>query len=161
RSTHPGGFVLSSEPLGSYMPIERTTMGRTILQFDKDDLDAAGVPKFDFLGLGGLSAVHIAFDAIEQRTGERLELYRLPDDDPAAYEMIADGDTVGTFQIESGAQIQSSLQTKPDGVYDLVVQVALIRPGPIQAKFVHPYTERRRGRERVQYAHATLEPILR
>jgi error-prone DNA polymerase len=161
RSTHPGGFVLSAQPLGHYLPIEHTTMGRTILQFDKDDLDAAGVPKFDFLGLGGLSAVHIAFDAIEQRTGEKLELYRLPVDDAKTYDMIARGDTVGTFQIESRAQIQSILATKPDRLYDIVVQVALIRPGPIQAKFVHPYTERRRGREPVRYAHPLLEPILR
>ncbi|MBX6365956.1 MAG: DNA polymerase III subunit alpha, partial [Gemmatimonadetes bacterium] len=161
RSTHPGGFVLSSEPLGEFMPIEETTMGRTILQFDKDDLDAAGVPKFDFLGLGGLSAVHLAFDAIEKRTGERLELYRLPTDDPKTFEMIAAGDTVGTFQIESRAQIQSILQTRPERLYDLVVQVALIRPGPIQAKFVRPYTRRRRGLEPVTYAHPLLEPILR
>jgi error-prone DNA polymerase len=161
RSTHPGGFVLSAQPLGHYMPIEQTTMGRTIVQFDKDDLDAAGVPKFDFLGLGGLSAVHLAFDAIEQRTGEKLELYTLPVDDVKTYDMIARGDTVGTFQIESRAQIQSILQTKPDRLYDIVVQVALIRPGPIQAKFVHPYTERRRGREPVRYAHPKLEPILR
>jgi error-prone DNA polymerase len=161
RSTHPGGFVLSSQSLGRYLPIEHTTMGRTILQFDKDDLDAAGVPKFDFLGLGGLSVIHIAFDAIEARTGEKLELYRLPVDDERTYEMIALGDTVGTFQIESRAQIQSILATKPDRLYDIVVQVALIRPGPIQAKFVHPYTERRRGREPVRYAHPLLEPILR
>ena len=160
RSTHPGGFVLSSQPLGHYLPIEHTTMGRTILQFDKDDLDAAGVPKFDFLGLGGLSAVHIAFDAIERRTGGKPELYRLPVDDERTYAMIARGDTVGTFQIESRAQIQSILATKPDRLYDIVVQVALIRPGPIQAKFVHPYTERRRGREAVRYAHPLLEPIL-
>ncbi len=161
RSTHPGGFVLSAQPLGSAMPIEHTTMGRTILQFDKDDLDAAGVPKFDFLGLGGLSAVHLAFDAIEKRTGEKLALYRLPVDDARTYEMIARGETVGTFQIESRAQIQSILATKPERLYDIVVQVALIRPGPIQAKFVHPYTERRRGREEVRYAHPLLEPILR
>jgi error-prone DNA polymerase len=161
RSTHPGGFVLCSEPLGDYMPIEHTTMGRTILQFDKDDLDAAGVPKFDFLGLGGLSAVHLAFDAIEKRTGEKLALYNLPVDDARTYDMIARGDTVGTFQIESRAQIQSILQTKPERLYDIVVQVALIRPGPIQARFVHPYTERRRGREAVRYAHPLLEPILR
>ncbi len=161
RSTHPGGFVLSREPLGEWMPIERTTMGRTILQFDKDDLDAAGVPKFDFLGLGGLSAVHLAFDAIEAWGGERLELYTLPTDDRRTYDMIARGDTVGTFQIESRAQIQSILSTRPERLYDLVVQVALIRPGPIQARFVHPYTERRRGREAVRYAHPLLEPILR
>ncbi len=161
RSTHPGGFVLSREPLGEWMPIERTTMGRTILQFDKDDLDAAGVPKFDFLGLGGLTLVHNAFDAIERFTGERLELYTLPVDDPRTYEMISAGDTVGTFQIESRAQISSILHTKPERIYDLVVQVALIRPGPIQARFVHPYTLRRRGLEPVTFAHPKLEPILR
>lgn len=161
RSTHPGGFVISSAPLGDYMPIETTTMGRTILQFDKDDLDAAGVPKFDFLGLGGLTAIRLAFDAIEQRTGERLEMYRLPQDDPKTYQMIARGDVVGTFQIESRAQVQSLLQTCPERLYDLVVQVALIRPGPIQARFVRPYTRRRRGLEPVAYAHPALEPILR
>jgi error-prone DNA polymerase len=161
RSTHPGGFVLSSMPLGEYMPMEHTTMGRTILQFDKDDLDEAGVPKFDFLGLGGLSAIHLSFKAIEKRTGQRLEMYRIPVDDAKTYEMIAQGDTVGTFQIESRAQIQSLLKTKPERLYDIVVQVALIRPGPIQARFVHPYTERRRGREPLHYAHPSLEPILR
>jgi len=161
RGTHPGGFVLSSRPLGEYLPIERTARGRTIVQFDKDDLDAAGVPKFDFLGLGGLSALHRAFDAIERRTGERLELYRLPTDDRKTFEMIARGDTVGTFQIESRAQIGSILQTKPERLYDLVVQVALIRPGPIQARFVRPYTRRRRGLEPVRYTHPALEPILR
>lgn len=160
RSTHPGGFVLSCEPLGGYLPIERTTMGRTILQFDKDDLDAAGVPKFDFLGLGGLSAVRHAFDAIAVRTGKRLELYQLPQDDPKTFQMISRGETVGTFQIESRAQIASVVHTRPEILYDLVVQVALIRPGPIQARFVHPYTRRRRGIERVQYAHPDLEPIL-
>ncbi|HSJ32364.1 MAG TPA: DNA polymerase III subunit alpha [Longimicrobiales bacterium] len=161
RSTHPGGFVLSSALLGDYMPIEHTTMGRTILQFDKDDLDEAGVPKFDFLGLGGLSAIHLSFDAIAKRTGEKMEMYRLPVDDAKTYDMIARGDTVGTFQIESRAQIQSILQTKPERLYDIVVQVALIRPGPIQARFVHPYTERRRGRETVHYPDPVLEPILR
>jgi error-prone DNA polymerase len=160
RSTHPGGFVLSSAPLGEYMPIEHTGMGRTILQFDKDDLDEAGVPKFDFLGLGGLSAIHLSFDAIAQRTGEELEMYRLPVDDVRTYELIARGDTVGTFQIESRAQIQSLLKTRPERLYDIVVQVALIRPGPIQARFVRPYTERRRGREALRYPHPTLEPIL-
>jgi error-prone DNA polymerase len=161
RSTHPGGFVLSSRPLGDYLPIEETTMGRTILQFDKDDLDAAGVPKFDFLGLGGLTVVHTAFDAIAERTGRKLELYDLPVDDPKTYEMIGRGDTVGTFQIESRAQIQSILQTRPSRLYDIVVQVALIRPGPIQARFVRPYTRRRLGLEEVEYADPRLEPILR
>ena len=160
RSTHVGGFVLSSEPLGDWLPIEHTTMGRTIVQFDKDDLDSIGVPKFDFLGLGGLSLVRRAFDVIERRTGRRPEMYRLPPDDPATYEQISRGETIGTFQIESRAQIASILKTRPEHLYDLVVQVALIRPGPIQARFVHPYTMRRRGLEPVAYRHRLLEPIL-
>lgn len=160
RSTHVGGFVLSSAPLGDWLPIEHTPMGRTVLQFDKDDLDSLGIPKFDFLGLGGLSLVRRAFDVIERRSGRRPEMYSLPPDDPATYELIARGETVGTFQIESRAQIASILKTKPERLYDLVVQVALIRPGPIQARFVNPYTRRRRGLEPVTYRHPALEPIL-
>jgi error-prone DNA polymerase len=161
RSTHVGGFVLSSALLGDYLPVEHTTMGRTIIQFDKDDLDAVGIPKFDFLGLGALSLVRRAFDMIEVRTGTRPEMYKLPPDDEATYNLIAHGETIGTFQIESRAQIASVLHTKPDRLYDIVVQVALIRPGPIQARFVHPYTARRRGLEPVKYAHPDLEPILK
>ncbi|HEX2717474.1 MAG TPA: error-prone DNA polymerase [Gemmatimonadaceae bacterium] len=160
RSTHPGGFALSAAPIGDYCPVEPTTMGRTILQYDKDDLDAVGIPKFDFLGLGALSMVRRAFDVLELRTGKRPELYSLPQDDALTYEMISRGDTLGTFQIESRAQISSLVHTKPDRLYDIVVQVALIRPGPIQARFVHPYTERRRGREPIEYAHPALEPVL-
>jgi error-prone DNA polymerase len=161
RSTHVGGFVLSAAPLGNHLPIEQTTMGRTIIQFDKDDLDALGIPKFDFLGLGALSLVRRTFDVLERRTGVRPHLYRMPPDDPKTYELIGRGETIGTFQIESRAQIASILHTKPDKLYDIVVQVALIRPGPIQAKFVHPYTERRLGREPVTYVHPALEPILK
>ena len=161
RATHVGGFVLSSMPLGDWMPVEQTTMGRTIVQFDKDDLDAVGVPKFDFLGLGGLSMIRRAFDAIEVRTGKRPDMYDLPyHKDPKTYDLISRGDTVGTFQIESRAQISSIVHTRPERMYDIVVQVALIRPGPIQAKFVRPYTRRRRGEEDVEYAHPALEPIL-
>ncbi len=161
RATHVGGFVLSSGPLGEWLPVEHTTMGRTIVQFDKDDLDSLGVPKFDFLGLGGLSLVRRAFDVIERRTGQRPEMYSLPTDDRPTYEMISRGETIGTFQIESRAQIASILKTRPELLYDIVVQVALIRPGPIQARFVHPYTMRRRGLEPVRYRHPALEPILR
>jgi error-prone DNA polymerase len=161
RSTHVGGFVLSAMPLGGHCPIEQTTMGRTIIQFDKDDLDALGIPKFDFLGLGALSLVRRSFDVLERRTGVRPNLYHMPQDDLKTYDLIGRGETIGTFQIESRAQIASILHTKPDKLYDIVVQVALIRPGPIQAKFVHPYTERRLGREPVTYAHPALEPILR
>jgi error-prone DNA polymerase len=161
RSTHVGGFVLSAEPLGNYLPIEQTAMGRTIVQFDKDDLDAIGVPKFDFLGLGALSMVRRSFDIIEQRTGRRPQLYALPQDDAKTYDLIRRGETIGTFQIESRAQIASILHTHPERLYDLVVQVALIRPGPIQARFVHPYTQRRLGLEPVHYVHPALEPILK
>jgi error-prone DNA polymerase len=160
RATHPGGFVLSAGPLGDYLPIEPTAMGRTVVQFDKDDLDRIGVPKFDFLGLGALSLVRRAFDIIEQRTGHRPSMYRLPTDDPATYHQIAQGATIGTFQIESRAQISSIVHTRPERMYDIVVQVALIRPGPIQARFVHPYTRRRRGQEPVTYLHPALIPIL-
>ncbi len=135
RSTHPGGFVLSSAPLGDHAPIEWTTMGRSILQFDKDDLDVVGIPKFDFLGLGGLAVVRRAFDAIEIRTGRRPRMYELPIDDKATYDLISTGDTLGMFQIESRAQITSILHTRPERLYDITVQVALIRPGPIQARF--------------------------
>jgi error-prone DNA polymerase len=161
RSTHVGGFVLSAEPLGSYLPVEQTTMGRTIVQYDKDDLDMIGVPKFDFLGLGALSMVRIAYDVIEKRTGTRPEMYDVEDRDPKAYDLIQRGETIGMFQIESRAQINSILHTKPDHLYDIVVQVALIRPGPIQASFVHPYTQRRLGLEPVVYAHPALEDVLR
>ncbi|HVE77481.1 MAG TPA: error-prone DNA polymerase [Gemmatimonadaceae bacterium] len=160
RATHVGGFVLSAAPLGDHLPIEQTTMGRTIVQFDKDDLDSVGVPKFDFLGLGALSLVRRAFDVIERRSGRRPHVYALPPDDPAAYALVARGETVGMFQIESRAQIASIVHTRPERLYDLVVQVALIRPGPIQARFVHPYTRRRRGEEPVTYPHPRLRRIL-
>ncbi|HYV99102.1 MAG TPA: PHP domain-containing protein, partial [Gemmatimonadaceae bacterium] len=124
RATHVGGFALSSAPLGGWLPIEQTTMGRTIVQFDKDDLDAIGVPKFDFLGLGALAMVRRAFDAVEQRTSKRLELYSLPYDDKPTYDLISRGETVGTFQIESRAQIASIVHTRPELLYDIVVQVA-------------------------------------
>ena len=163
RSTHPGGFVLSSAPLGHYCPIEPTTMGRTIVQFDKDDLDAVGIPKFDFLGLGALAMVRRAFDAIERRGKARPTMYGISYDDADTFAMIARGDTLGTFQIESRAQIASLVHTKPERMYDIVVQVALIRPGPIVANFVHPYTRRRRGHEEVKYPEGLrekLEPVL-
>jgi error-prone DNA polymerase len=160
RSTHVGGFVLSAKPLGNYLPVEQTTMGRTIVQYDKDDLDIIGVPKFDFLGLGALAMVRIAFDVLEAHTGKRPNMYEFEDRDAKTYDLIQKGETIGTFQIESRAQINSILHTGPDHLYDLVVQVALIRPGPIQAAFVHPYTERRLGRASVTYAHPDLEEVL-
>jgi error-prone DNA polymerase len=120
-----------------------------------------GVPKFDFLGLGALSMVRIAYDVIEQRTSVRPNMYEVEDRDAATYDLIQRGETIGMFQIESRAQINSILHTKPDHLYDIVVQVALIRPGPIQASFVSPYTERRLGHEAVTYPHPALEPVLK
>ena len=124
-----------------------------------------GIPKFDVLGLGGLAAVRRAFDAIEERTGTRPEMYGIPIDDKPTYAMISKGDTLGTFQIESRAQITSIVQTRPEQLYDITVQVALIRPGPIQGNFVKPYTDRRRGREPITYVDESLreqlEPILK
>jgi error-prone DNA polymerase len=120
-----------------------------------------GRPEVRLPGAGGLSAIQRAFQAIAVRTGRKPELYEIPLNDKRTYEMISAGETVGTFQIESRAQIQSILQTRPEHIYDLVVQVALIRPGPIQGEFVHPYTRRRRGLETVTYPHDDLEPILR
>lgn len=160
RSTHPGGFVISRAPLGDFIPIEPTSQGRTILQFDKDDLDEAGVPKYDFLGLGGLTAVRLAFDAVRETTGEQLQMYSIPEDDEKTFELIRAADTVGLFQIESRAQIASLVKTQPEALYDLVVQVALIRPGPIQAQFVHPYIRRRRGLEEPDYRDERLRPVL-
>lgn len=160
RGTHPGGFVLAGADLGAHLPLEPTAAGRTIVQFDKDDLDALGVPKFDLLGLGALSAVRHAFDAVATTGVPRPELHRLPPDDPAVFRLLQTGETIGTFQVESRAQIQSLVQTRPERMYDLVVQVALIRPGPIQAEFVHPYVRRRRGWEPVVYRHPALAPIL-
>ena len=141
RSTHVGGFVLSSEPLGDYMPIEQTTMGRTIVQFDKDDLDTDRRAEVRFPGTR--RAVDGALRRSTRSSGARAtrpQMYRCPPDDETTYDLISRGETIGTFQIESRAQIASILHTKPDRLYDIVVQVALIRPGPIQAKFVHPYT---------------------
>ena len=119
------------------------------------------ISKFDFLGLGALSMVRRAFDIIERRTGVRPEMYNLPENDGPTYALIQRGETIGMFQIESRAQIGSILHTKPDHLYDIVVQVALIRPGPIQANFVRPYTQRRLGNEPVRYQHPALEPILK
>ena len=160
RSTHPGRIRALVGPLGDYLPIEPTAMGRTVVQFDKDDLDRIGVPKFDFLGTRRAFSGPPRLRLRRAADGFPAVHVRLPTDDPATYQMIARGDTLGTFQIESRAQISSIVHTRPERIYDIVVQVALIRPGPIQASFVRPYTRRRRGQEDVTYRHPALEPIL-
>jgi error-prone DNA polymerase len=143
-SQHPGGMVISTRPLVELVPVQPAAMaGRQICQWDKDSCADAGFLKIDLLGLGMLSAVEDCVVQIANLRGETIDLSRIPLDDPAVYEEIQRADTVGTFQIESRAQMQSLLRTRPESIDDLTVQVALVRPGPIQGKAVHPYIEHR------------------
>jgi error-prone DNA polymerase len=161
-SQHPGGMVISSRPLVELVPVEHAAMeGRRLCQWDKDSCADAGFLKIDLLGLGMLSAVEECVDQIVRLRGERIDLSRIPLDDPVVYREIQDADTVGLFQIESRAQMQSLLRTRPENLDDLTVQVALVRPGPIQGKAVHPYVERRqRRREDPSYAIPHDHPLL-
>ncbi len=162
RSIHVGGFVLSARPLGELVPIETATMpDRTIIQWDKDDLDMPGFIKFDLLGLGMLTLLGDAIHTIRRTRGVHLDLAALPPDDPEVYDMICAADTVGVFQIESRAQMNTLPRVRPRCFYDLVVEVALIRPGPIQGDMVHPYLRRRNGEEPITYLDPRLEPILK
>ncbi|AEG44176.1 error-prone DNA polymerase [Isoptericola variabilis] len=159
---HSGGMVMCDRPVIEVCPVEWARMeGRTVLQWDKDDCADAGLVKFDLLGLGMLTAIRYAFEAIQEHTGERLELHGLPDDDPAVYELLCAADTVGVFQVESRAQMATLPRLQPKNFYDIVIEVALIRPGPIQGGSVHPYIDRARGRAPVTYLHPLLEPSLR
>jgi error-prone DNA polymerase len=146
-SQHPGGMVISTRPLIDLVPVQPAAMaGRQLCQWDKDSCADAGFLKIDLLGLGMLSAVEDAVDQIARLRGETIDLSRIPLDDPAVYSEIQLADTVGVFQIESRAQMQSLLRTRPENLEDLTVQVALVRPGPIQGKAVHPYIEHRQRR---------------
>src|SRR5205823_2514230 len=166
-SQHPGGMVISSRPLVELVPVQPAAMaGRQICQWDKDSCSDAGFLKIDLLGLGMLSAVEDCVDRIAQIRGEPIDLSRIPLDDQAVYAEIQGADTVGDFQIESRAQMQSLLRTRPENLEDLTVQVALVRPGPIQGKAVHPYIERRQMlREDPSYEppydHPSLSECLR
>lgn len=162
RSIHTGGFVLSAEPLDTFVAIEPASMlNRSVIQWDKDDLGPAGLIKIDLLGLGILTLIDQAIRFIKAGRGITVDLAHLPMDDPAVYDMLARADTVGLFQVESRAQMNTLPRLKPRTFYDLVVQIALIRPGPIQGKMVHPYIRRRRGEEPVTYLHPDLEPVLK
>ena len=157
---HSGGMVLCDRPVIEVCPVEWATMAdRSVLQWDKDDCAAAGLVKFDLLGLGMLSAVHHAVDLIGEAHDVEIDLAELPQDD-AVYDMLCRADSVGVFQIESRAQMATLPRLKPRCFYDLVVEVALIRPGPIQGGSVHPYIRRRNGTEPVTYLHPLLEPSL-
>ena len=158
---HSGGMVIADRPLWQVVPVEWGRMeDRTVLQWDKDDCAAMGIVKFDLLGLGMLNALHLTVDTIEEAHGLRVDLATVPQE-PAVYEMLTRADTVGLFQVESRAQMATLPRLKPKTFYDLAVQVALIRPGPIQGASVHPYLRRRNGKEPVRYPHPLAEPILR
>ena len=161
-SQHPGGMVISSRPLVELVPVEPAAMeGRQLCQWDKDSCADAGFLKIDLLGLGMLSAVEECVETIARRRGEVIDLSRIPLDDPSIYREIHEADTVGVFQIESRAQMQSLLRTRPENLDDLTIQVALVRPGPIQGGAVHPYIERRqRRRENPAYVPPYDHPLL-
>ncbi|MCU1355307.1 MAG: error-prone polymerase [Acidimicrobiales bacterium] len=158
---HSGGMVLCDRPVSEVCPVEWARMAdRSVLQWDKDDCAAAGLVKFDLLGLGMLTALHHMVDLVRLHTDPTIDLATIPQDD-AVYDMVCKADTIGVFQIESRAQMATLPRLKPRRFYDLVVEVALIRPGPIQGGSVHPYIRRRNGKEPVTYLHPLLEPSLR
>jgi error-prone DNA polymerase len=167
-SIHVGGFVLSSEPLDRAAPVEPARMeNRTVVPWDKDDIEALGFFKVDVLGLGMLTAIRKSLALVHERAHGSLDgfdpvaaLARIPPEDPAVYDAACRADTVGVFQIESRAQMAMLPILKPRSFYDLVVEVGIVRPGPIQGKMVHPYLRRRTGEEPVTYPHPCLEPIL-
>ncbi len=158
---HSGGMVICDRPIVEVCPVEWGRMpGRTVLQWDKDDCAAIGLVKFDLLGLGMLSAIRYSFELIEDWYGVRYDLSTIPKEAACVYDMVCAADTVGVFQIESRAQMATLPRLRPRCFYDLVIEVALIRPGPIQGDSVHPYIRRRHGREPITYIHPSLKPAL-
>ncbi|HEX2153444.1 MAG TPA: error-prone DNA polymerase [Acidimicrobiia bacterium] len=157
---HSGGMVIADRPLWQVVPLEWGRMeGRTVLQWDKDDSAAVGIVKFDLLGLGMLNALHLSVDLIDESHGLAIDLATIPQE-PVIYDSLGDADTVGLFQVESRAQIATLPRMRPRTFYDLAVEVALIRPGPIQGQSVHPYLRRRSGEEAIRFPHPSTEPIL-
>ncbi|HEY0189003.1 MAG TPA: error-prone DNA polymerase [Cellulomonas sp.] len=158
---HSGGMVMCDRPVIEVCPVEWARMpGRTVLQWDKEDCADAGLVKFDLLGLGMLTALRLSFDQVARHGGPRLDLHGLPDEDPLVYDLLCAADTVGVFQVESRAQMGTLPRLQPRDFYGIVVEVALIRPGPIQGGSVHPYIERYQGREPVTYLHPKLKKSL-
>ena len=160
-SQHPGGFVLTFDRLDELVPVEPAAMdNRQVIEWDKDDIDTLKFMKVDVLGLGMLGCMRRSFDLLDKAKGQRLDLARIPSEDPATYAMIRKADTMGTFQIESRAQMSMLPRLKPRTFYDLVIEVAIVRPGPIQGDMVHPYIRRREGREKVEFPTPALEKVL-
>jgi error-prone DNA polymerase len=160
-SQHVGGFVITRGPLSELVPIENAAMeDRTVIEWDKDDLDQLGILKIDVLALGMLTCIRKAFALIDQHYGRQLDLATVPAEDPAVYEMLSRADSLGVFQVESRAQMTMLPRLKPGEFYDLVIEVAIVRPGPIQGDMVHPYLRRRSGREPVDYPSEALRHVL-
>ncbi len=160
-SQHPGGFVLTQDMLADLVPVEPASMkDRQVIEWDKDDIDILKFMKVDILGLGMLGCLRRAFDLLEQHRGIRHDMASIPQDDKPTYAMIQAADTLGTFQIESRAQMSMLPRHKPAKLYDLTIQVAVVRPGPIQGDMVHPYLRRRAGLEKPEYPHPDLERVL-
>ncbi len=158
---HSGGMVLTERPVGEVCPIEHARMpGRTVLQWDKESCASMGLVKFDLLGLGMLGALHVTFDLAYEATGEQWALETIPKEEPGVYDMLCRADAIGVFQLESRAQLNTLPRLKPREFYDLVIEIALIRPGPLQGGAIHPYLRRRDGIETVTYPHPALEPVL-
>ena len=161
-SQHVGGFVMSRGRLDELVPIENATMeDRTVIQWEKNDLDELGMMKVDILALGMLSAIRRAFEFLDHYYGRTLTLATIPHEDPVVYEMLQRADSVGVFQVESRAQQSMLPRLKPRTFYDLVIEVAIVRPGPIQGDMVHPYLRRREGKEPVVYPSKALEAVLK
>ena len=160
-SQHVGGFVISRGPLSHLVPLENAAMeDRTIIQWDKDDLESLGLLKVDVLALGMLTAIRKAMDLANDWRGTRLTLANIPREDPLTYQMLQQGDSIGVFQVESRAQMSMLPRLKPKNFYDLVIEVAIVRPGPIQGNMVHPYLKRRNGEEEVSYANEAVKSVL-
>ncbi|PYI46143.1 MAG: error-prone DNA polymerase, partial [Verrucomicrobia bacterium] len=157
---HSGGMIICQNKLSSFVPLENASMpGRVVAQWDKDDCEDLGIVKVDLLGLGMMSVMQDALELCRER-GRPLDLAHIPKDDPATFEIMQRADTIGVFQIESRAQMATLPRMKPECFYDVVIEVAIIRPGPIQGDMVHPYLARRAGREPVTYFDPRLEPVL-
>ncbi|MCY4296715.1 MAG: error-prone DNA polymerase [Gammaproteobacteria bacterium] len=160
-SQHVGGFVISQGPLTRLVPVENAAMaGRTVIQWEKDDLEALGLLKVDVLALGMLTAVRKCIELVNSYRDEPLSMDRIPAEDPAVYDMMGRADTIGVFQIESRAQMSMLPRLRPRNYYDLVIQIAIVRPGPIQGDMVHPYLNRRNGREPIEYPSGEVKEVL-
>ena len=158
---HPGGFLIAKRPITECVPVEKATMDkRFVIQWNKDDLNVLKMLKIDVLGLGMLTALQKCFEMLREHKKINLDLYTVAHEDPETYAMIQKADTVGTFQIESRAQMSLLPRLKPKTFYDLVIEVAIVRPGPIQGGMIHPFIRRRHGKEKITYAHKDLIPIL-